>query len=93
MKVRCRACAATLEVELADTRVPDAALGILVDMVEGHAIQQCVFFFAVTDSVTASSNLQSCLLACPALMITSHVLAVRLSPDHATGLLAAAVSA
>ena len=32
-----------LEIELADARVPDAALGILVDMVEGHAIRRIEF--------------------------------------------------
>ena len=38
----CRASAAD-KVELADTRAPDAALGILVDMVEGHSIRRIDF--------------------------------------------------
>jgi len=38
----CRASAAD-KVELADTRVPEAALGILVDMVEGHSIRRIDF--------------------------------------------------
>ena len=38
---RCwRRASAADKVELADTRVPEAALGILVDMVEGHAIRR-----------------------------------------------------
>jgi hypothetical protein len=36
---------------------------------------------------------QSCPLCRPAMMITGHVPAVRLPPDHADGLMAAAISA
>ena len=45
------------------------------------------------ENLVRGPDLQSCLLTRPALMITSHVPAVRFSPDHAGGLLAAAVSA
>jgi putative transposase len=45
------------------------------------------------ENLVRGPDLQSCLLTRPAVMITSHVSAVRLSPNHAGGLLGAAVSA
>jgi hypothetical protein len=45
------------------------------------------------ENLVRGPDLQSCLLAGPALMITSRVPAVRLSPDYAGSLLAAAVTA
>jgi hypothetical protein len=45
------------------------------------------------ENLVRGPDQQSCLLTRAAVMITGHVPAVRLSPDHAGGLLAVAVSA
>ena len=45
------------------------------------------------ENLVRGPDQQSCLLTRPAVMITGHVPAIRLSPDHAGGFLVAAVSA
>jgi hypothetical protein len=45
------------------------------------------------ENLVHGSDQQSCSLCRPAVMIAGHVPAIRLSPDHAGGLLAADVSA
>ena len=45
------------------------------------------------ENLLRGSDQQSCSLCLPAVMIAGHVPTVRLSPDHAGGLLVAAISA